>query len=55
MLVKSILEGVHYIHDRNYIHRDMKPANIMLKDSEGFDVKIVDFGLSAVHKVLNFE
>jgi serine/threonine protein kinase len=48
-VVKSLLEGVAYIHDRSIIHRDIKPENILLTDLSDAcsDVKIVDFGLSA--------
>ena len=48
-VVKSLLEGVAYIHDRNIIHRDIKPENILLADESDdcYNVKIVDFGLSA--------
>ena len=48
--MKSILQGVAYIHDLSIIHRDLKPENILLAttDPKCSDVKIVDFGLSAV-------
>jgi serine/threonine protein kinase len=47
----QILEGVNYLHKRNLIHQDLKPANILLKKDEakGFRVKIADFGLAAIH------
>ena len=47
--MKSLLNGVAYVHARDIIHRDLKPENILLKDMEDncYDVKIVDFGLSA--------
>lgn len=49
-VIKSLLEGVQYIHNLSIIHRDLKPENILLqtKDENCCDVKIVDFGLSAV-------
>jgi serine/threonine protein kinase len=31
-IIKSLLEGVAYIHDRSIIHRDIKPENILLVD-----------------------
>ena len=48
--MKSLLEGVYYIHELSIIHRDLKPENILLQtsDHDCHDVKIVDFGLSAV-------
>ena len=39
----EILLGLKYLHDRNYIYRDMKPENILL-DIDGH-VRITDFGL----------
>lgn len=55
IVVKNILEGVNYIHERDYIHRDLKPENILLSSKTGLDVKIVDFGLSAIHNPTTFD
>ncbi len=45
-IMKSVCRGVSYAHERNVIHRDLKPGNIMLlKDRT---VKIMDFGLAKV-------
>jgi serine/threonine protein kinase len=48
--MKSLLEGVAYIHELSIIHRDLKPENILLQNNsqDCVDVKIVDFGLSAI-------
>jgi len=48
-VMKSLLNGVAYVHARDIIHRDLKPENILLSTTDNgcFDVKIVDFGLSA--------
>lgn len=43
-LMKQLLHGIHYIHSQNYLHRDVKAANILI-DSEGV-LKIADFGLA---------
>ena len=47
--MKSLLDGVAYVHARDIIHRDLKPENILLASDDIDDpqVKIVDFGLSA--------
>lgn len=47
--MKSLLEGVAYVHARDIVHRDLKPENIILAQEadDCQDVKIVDFGLSA--------
>ena len=50
---RSILCGIHHIHELGYVHSDLKPENILLvpnKNGVGakFKVKIGDFGLSNV-------
>ncbi|TMW56605.1 hypothetical protein Poli38472_006615 [Pythium oligandrum] len=42
----QLLCGLKYIHSGNVIHRDMKPANVLL--NEDCTLKIADFGLSRV-------
>ncbi|CEG48734.1 cmgc mapk protein kinase [Plasmopara halstedii] len=42
----QLLCGLKYIHSANVIHRDMKPANILL--NEDCTLMICDFGLSRV-------
>lgn len=42
-LIIKITEGLQEIHKAGLIHRDMKPANVMI-DSKG-KVKIMDFGI----------
>ncbi|KAF9143412.1 hypothetical protein BGX30_000478 [Mortierella sp. GBA39] len=39
---RQILEGLHAIHSKGIIHRDMKPENILV--ASGMTLKIADFG-----------
>ncbi|XP_059434910.1 mitogen-activated protein kinase kinase kinase 20-like [Corylus avellana] len=46
---KSMLVGLKHIHDRGFVHCDLKPDNVLLvptADADGFEVKIADFGLA---------
>ena len=47
-LTKGILLGLRHLHQHHIVHRDFKPANILIsRDSTGcFIPKIADFGLS---------
>lgn len=42
-ILRMILCGVHHIHSKGIIHRDIKLGNLLIK---GNSVKICDFGLS---------
>lgn len=42
--MKQLLEGLHYIHTNNVIHRDIKAANLLVSNN-GY-LKIGDWGLS---------
>jgi len=46
-VVKEILEGIKYLHDRNIAHRDIKPENILcVSDSFPLRIKLTDFGFA---------
>ena len=48
LLLKKTALGLHTAHMQGMIHRDFKPANVMVNlASGGMNAKIVDFGLAA--------
>jgi calcium-dependent protein kinase len=49
---QQILKGVEYMHNKNLIHRDLKPDNIILaRKNEKVFAKIFDFGLATPSEV----
>ena len=40
----NTLVAVKYLHDSRVLHRDMKPANVLI--NEDCSIKICDFGLA---------
>lgn len=44
----NIGNGLEFLHNRNVLHRDLKPQNILYKTQPEFVVKISDFGISKI-------
>jgi serine/threonine protein kinase len=47
-IINQILQSLVYLHRRGIIHREMKPANVLVTNQQ---VKVLDFGLSIATEV----
>jgi len=46
----QILEGLAHAHSKKVVHRDVKPANVMLAEGSEPGVRILDFGLATLEE-----
>lgn len=45
-IINQLLKGFSYIHSKGYLHRDISPKNILIKEYEDvLVIKVADFGL----------
>src|SRR3954451_21548276 len=42
----QVLEALAHAHGKRVLHRDVKPGNVMVEDSEDVSVRLLDFGLA---------
>ena len=45
-IATDIANGIHFLHDKNILHRDIKSLNVLL--DENYKAKLSDFGLAKV-------
>jgi formylglycine-generating enzyme required for sulfatase activity/tetratricopeptide (TPR) repeat protein len=51
-VARQVAEGLQAAHGARILHRDVKPANVLVrKEATGWKVKIIDFGLAMPQKV----
>ena len=46
----QIADGLAHAHARGIVHRDVKPANVLLAEGERVSVRILDFGLAQMEE-----
>ena len=44
--LRQLIEGLQHMHNKNIVHLDIKPENILCVDAKSNRVKLIDFGLA---------
>ena len=47
-VVKELTAAVHHLHQLQVMHKDLKPANILVRALNPFDLVLADFGLASL-------
>ncbi|CAE7674001.1 CPK7 [Symbiodinium necroappetens] len=45
-VMKQTLRALAFMHKKPFLHKDLKPQNIMLVDQDSSSIKVIDFGLA---------
>ncbi len=46
----QVLDGLAHAHERGIVHRDVKPANVLLAHGASVSVRLLDFGLAQIQE-----
>ena len=50
-LMQEVCAAVQHAHQRGFIHRDLKPTNVLVTELDGKAVpKVIDFGIAKALK-----
>jgi serine/threonine-protein kinase len=51
-LIAQALEALHHAHQRGFVHRDVKPANLLVVQQDGTEsAMVLDFGLARAYQM----
>ena len=50
MIAIQIIERIEYIHNKNIIHQDIKPANFLVGNPDDSVIYVIDYGLSKKYR-----